>query len=188
MIVRKATQDDAQDVASLILLAMRDIVYRFIGDESDKKANAFMKRLVGSVGNQYSWENCWVMVIDEEIVAAACVYNGADLYRLRLPVLNELKRMFDSGFVPEDETQEGEYYIDSIGVAPYHQGKGIGSKLVRFLIGEYVTKQKYVLGLLVDQDNPDAKKLYLRLGFETVGGKMLTAKPMEHMQCKPMQR
>jgi ribosomal protein S18 acetylase RimI-like enzyme len=56
--------------------------------------------------------------------------------------------------------------------------------MFQFLIDEYVHKRDKTLGLLVDKDNPDAKKLYLKLGFEIVGEKTLVGKNMEHLQFK----
>ena len=183
--IRKAIAADAPKIYPFILLAMRDIIYRFIGEESDEKAKAFMEKMVSQPNNQYSWENCWVMEVDDEIVAAACVYDGAELQHLRQPVVNELNRMFGRSFTPENETAEGEFYVDTVGVNPNHQGKGYGSEFFAFLIHEYVKTKKQVLGLLVDKDNPGAKKLYVRLGFKVVGEKKLTGKAMEHLQCTP---
>ncbi|WP_205944012.1 GNAT family N-acetyltransferase [Pedobacter xixiisoli] len=96
-----------------------------------------------------------------------------------------MKSSFNSNFNPEDETEAGEYYIDCVGVNPSQQGKGIGSKIFKFLIDEYVHKQKETLGLLVNIDNPDAQKLYLKLGFEIVGEKTLVGKRLNHLQYKP---
>jgi predicted GNAT family acetyltransferase len=47
-----------------------------------------------------------------------------------------------------------------------------------------VSKQGKVLGLLVDDDNPKAKKHYERLCFKVVGEKWLMGKHLEHMQIK----
>jgi len=55
---------------------------------------------------------------------------------------------------------------------------------LQFLIDEYVYKSNETLGLLVDKDNPAAKKLYLKLGFEFVGNKTFAGKQMEHLQLK----
>jgi ribosomal protein S18 acetylase RimI-like enzyme len=118
-------------------------------------------------------------------VAVAVVYDGAKLHELRAPVAQAVKSMFNRDFNPEDETKAGEYYIDSIGVAPHQQGKGLGEKLLQFLIDAYVYKKNETLGLLVDKENPNAKKLYLKLGFEVVGEKILVGKNMEHLQFKP---
>ena len=182
MTIRKAKPEDANAIATHILLAMEDIVYQFIGEESREKASQFLVNLIRKKENQYSYENCWVIEVEHEVAAVAVVYDGGKLQELRMPVAQEIKSMFNRDFNPEDETEAGEYYIDSIGVNPLRQGKGLGSKLLQFLINEYVSKQNGTLGLLVDKDNPNAKKLYLKLGFEPVGEKILVGKGMEHLQ------
>ena len=184
MTIRKAQPKDANAIATYLLLAMEDIVYQFIGEKSREKAKRFLLNLIGKKANQYSYENCWVMEIEHEVAAVAVVYDGGKLKALRASVAQEIKLMFNRDFNPEDETAAGEYYIDSIGVNPQQQGKGLGSKLFQFLIDEYVVKRNGTLGLLVDKDNPAAKKLYLKLGFEIVGEKALAGKRMEHLQFK----
>ena len=46
-------------------------------------------------------------------------------------------------------------------------------------------ENQQTLGLLVDEANPLAEKLYLKLGFEFVGHKELVGKKMKHLQRKP---
>ncbi|WP_343748626.1 GNAT family N-acetyltransferase [Fluviicola sp.] len=184
MVIRRANREESGVITSHILLAMEDIVYQFIGEKSQEKAFCFLESLVEETGNQYSYENCWVTESAGRIVAVAIVYDGAKLQELREPVARKVRSMFHRDFNPEDETQAGEYYIDCVGVSPDQQGKGIGSKLFRFLIDEYAVKRNETLGLLVDKDNPDAKKLYLKLGFEIAGEKTLAGKEMEHLQFK----
>jgi ribosomal protein S18 acetylase RimI-like enzyme len=184
MLIRKAKPEESNIIASLIFLAMEDIVYRFIGENSSDKAIQWLDSLIKEKNNQYSYENCWVVALEEGIVAAAIVYDGSRLKELRDPVAKRIKLMFNRDFNPEEETQNGEYYIDSVGVDPNQQGKGIGSRIFQFLINEYVHQRNKTLGLLVDKDNPNAKKLYLKLGFEKVGEKVLLQKTMEHLQFK----
>lgn len=184
MLIRKAKIEESEIIASLIFLAMEDILYTFIGERSKEKAIHFLASLIREESNQYSYENCWVAESENTILAAAIIYDGADLAKLREPVAHRIRLMFDKPFAPEDETQSGEQYIDCVAVAPNQQGKGIGSKVFRFLIEEYVEKQKQTVGLLVDKNNPEAKKLYLKLGFELVGEKTLAGQHMEHLQFK----
>ncbi|MFT7898464.1 N-acetyltransferase [Tenacibaculum ascidiaceicola] len=184
MIIRKATTKDSQEIAFYMLLAMEDIVYKFIGENSTEKALTLLESLIIQKSNQYSYENCWVIENDNKTIAAANIYDGADLKKLREPVAALIKTMFNKELTYEYETQSGEYYIDCIGVNPSYQGKGVGSKVLKFLINEYVHKKNETLGLLVDKENPNAKKLYLKLGFKVVGNKILAGKEMEHLQIQ----
>lgn len=163
---------------------MGELLDRFTGAQSMERAAQMMEKLVQEKGNQYSYENCWVAEDENGIAGSALVYEGAKLHELRKPVMAEIKSTFNINFQPEDETQAGEYYIDCVGVSPSRQGEGIGSKIFRFLIKEYTQDRNGTLGLLVDRDNPHAKKLYLKLGFEIVGEKTLAGKHMEHLQYR----
>lgn len=182
MIIRKARVDDAEFIAGYLLLAMEDIVYKFIGAMNAQKAKALLLFFASRGNNQYSWENCWVAEDGGVVVAAVNVYDGGQLHALRQPVVDHILKYYNADWQPEDETSAGEFYIDSLGVDPSQRGRGVGSMLLEFLINEYVTKRGYTLGLLVDEDNPNAKRLYVRLGFRSVGMKLVFGKRLEHLQ------
>lgn len=184
MVIRKATKTDSEAIARYLLLAMEDIVFEFIGERNAEKAMSFMQHLTGTENNQYSYQNCWVVEEEGEVIAAVTLYDGGQLEVLRAPVAQYIEQEYNRPFNPENETQAGEFYVDSFGVDPGQQGKGIGSALLQFLIDEYVHKNGQKLGLLVDKENPGAKKLYLKLGFQVVGEKTLVEKQMEHLQVK----
>lgn len=185
MQIRKAKLQDYKQITFCLLLAMEDIAYQFIGEKSYEKATLFLDAMTSEKDNQYSYENCWIIENKDGIAGVACLYDGEKLRELRQPIANYIKQHFGKDFNPEDETQAGEIYIDCVGVNPNQQGKGIGSKIFDFLIDEYVKKQNKTLGLLVDNDNPKAEKLYLKLGFEMVGEKTLVGKTLKHMQYRP---
>src|SRR6188508_2587405 len=104
LIVRKATLKDSEAVAKCLFLAMEDIVYKFIDGEDAEKGRDFMTHFVKRDNNQYSYQNCWVVEKDMEVVAAVNVYDGANLEELRKPV-REYIRKFNESFYAEDETQ-----------------------------------------------------------------------------------
>ncbi|HUH51636.1 MAG TPA: GNAT family N-acetyltransferase [Flavobacterium sp.] len=182
--IRKALPTDYKAIAQCLMLAMEDIFYVFIGEHSNEKAVDFLEQLVQKKDNQYSYENCWLAVSENEVVGAGLVYDGAKLHQLRAPVAQEIKKVFGKDFNPEDETQAGEFYIDCVGVYPNQQGRGIGSAIFKFLIQEYVLQRKLTLGLLVEKNNPGAKNLYLKLGFEVMGDKILVGTHLEHLQFR----
>lgn len=180
--IRKANKKDTLQIAYLMLLAMEEIVFKFIGEKDHQKATAFLHHFVQQEDNQYSYQNCWVAEMDGTIAGMANVYDGADLHKLRKPIEAYIKSQYNPAFQPEDETKAGEYYIDTFAVDPKQQGNGIGAQLLQALIDEYVHKKSIVLGLLVDENNPGAKRLYDRKGFQNVGRKVLLGKYMEHLQ------
>jgi ribosomal protein S18 acetylase RimI-like enzyme len=181
MKIRKATLQDAVPIAQCLLLAMEDIVFRFIGKQDHQMAYEFMHYFVQREQNQYSWQNCRVAENENGVVGAINIYDGARLEDLRKPILVYLHEKYNQEFIPEDETQPGEIYIDTLGVHPDHQGKGIGKALLKHLIAEYVELRGETLGILVEDENTIAKKLYLELGFQKAGLKTLMGKKMEHL-------
>ncbi len=182
MRIRKAKAEDAKEIAQLMMLAMAEIVYIFMGENSPKKATKFLESLIIRKSNQYSFENCWVAENEKGLIALASIYDGEKLQFLRKPVAETIRVMFDRDFNPEDETQKGEYYIDCVAIHTKYQGKGIGSELFEFLISEYVHKKNRTLGLLVEENNLNAQGFYTKFGFAVVGHKTLVGKKMYHLQ------
>lgn len=185
MIIRKAIKQDSHIISEHLFLAMKDVLYNFLGIKNAVQAKEFLMYFVEKENNQYSFQNCLVAESEHGILGSINIYDGADLELLRAPIIQYVKKNFNINFNPEKETQHGEFYIDSFGVRPDHQGKGIGTKILQQIIKMYTIENKQTLGLLVDEENPDAEKLYLKLGFEFVGHKVFVGKKMKHLQRKP---
>jgi ribosomal protein S18 acetylase RimI-like enzyme len=184
MQIKKATLKDSESIALLFMLVMDHMVYRFIGEKDFQKGINFFANFIGQTNNQYSYQNCYVAIEGDKMVGVINIYDGALLDELRQPILDYIHHHNNSKFTIENETQSGEFYIDVLAVNPLHQGKGIGSQLLAHTIQEFGVKLKRTLGLLVDKKNPNAKKLYLQVGFEKVGEKILSGHDMEHLQLK----
>ncbi|MFD2555873.1 GNAT family N-acetyltransferase [Sphingobacterium tabacisoli] len=184
MQIRKAKKEDAIQIAELMILAMTEIVYQFIGKEDFEEGKKFLKTLIEQEKNQYSYECIFVVENQDGILGQICLYPGAQLEQLRQPVLDYIKTQYAIDYEVANETQAGEIYVDTIAVSATAQGKGIGKLLLNHVIEEYVHKNKEVVGLLVDFDNPDAKRLYEKLGFVVKKELSIFGKKMEHMQYK----
>lgn len=182
MFIRRAEQADAPIIVKHLLLAMEEIVFQFIHSTSKDEAAFFLEGLVTTKNNQYSYENCWVVEYEGKVVATALIYDGSELITLRKPVARRIKKLYGLEFCPENETQAGEYYLDCLAVDADFQGKGIGKFLISYLIEEYNLIKHQNIGLLVELENQHAKKLYLNMGFQVVGEKLLAGKILEHLQ------
>ena len=175
--IRPATPTDASAVAPLMFQAMEKIVYKMIGKEHRGDAITLLKILFKQEDNQYSYQNAWVYEENNTVIGSVIAYDGAHLHTLRAPVLALIRSSYGIDIVLEDETAEGELYIDNLSVLPTAQGKGIGSQLVAHL--KKVTTQP--IGLLVDVQNPAAERLYTRLGFTYVNHQALAGGMYKHL-------
>lgn len=184
MEIRKALASEAETIAELMLFAMKDIAFEFIGEHNELKAKEFLTALIRSPKNQYSFENTWVLTQNNQIAGSFTIYDGSKLTELREPVLAYLAQYYNQSFIPQDETESGEYYIDTIGVFPKFRGQGLGHKILDYIIKEFAEKEHKTIGLLVDINNPKAKKLYDSKGFKVVGQKQLMSENHLHMQYK----
>jgi len=183
--IRQARPADFKQVAPLIVQAMEELACTFANTTEPQKSLPLFEHFFQLPANQYSFENTLVYEEKNEITGSITAYEGALLPLYRKPFLDYIALNYNvKDLIIENETLKGEFYIDTLSVYPEHQGKGIGSKLLRAIKEKAEKEGHQKLGLLVDLKNPHAKKLYLALGFETMGEKQLGNSMYEHLQLK----
>ena len=69
----------------------------------------------------------------------------------------------------DQETDPGEYYLDSLAVLPSYRGRGIGRALLRDGIDKSMSLGYKQIALVADSDMPHLIKLYSSLGFIPAG-------------------
>lgn len=163
--LRKGTKEDAPFIAQMIMTALH------LDYKADERLYGQIVRLVKDDKTLYSWHRC-VLAVDGETCAGLCLaYDAKDYHERRVrsftmpyedgTTLGEEDR---SLLEQEDEAGEGEFYIDSLAVAPEYRKQGTG----RMLMLDAINRGKE-LGLsptlLVDPENPGAIRLYSSLGF-----------------------
>jgi len=184
-----ASIEQAESIASLIMLAMNhECCQNFAGPSHTlEDFHRMMIALVRRDDSQYSYRNAMVAVDDNTtdghpVVAGVIVgYDGADLHRLRETFLQAAKEFLGQDFRGmDDETQAGEYYIDSLAVNESYRHQGLATLLLKKLIDQ--KGQRQPVGLLVDKGNPGAERLYRSLGFEYVNDATWGGHEMRHLQ------
>lgn len=165
---RWATQADAPFIAWGVCCALHthpsDDLLRFIANEVCSREADIL----------YSYRNALLAEIDGRPVGLCLCYDGQGYHERRLRTF----ALFDQSPVDdtesdepdmdlenaEDETQAGEYYIDSLAVLPEFRDHGIARQLMLKQI-EHGRSLGLPSTLLVDPANPPALRLYESLGF-----------------------
>jgi ribosomal protein S18 acetylase RimI-like enzyme len=178
--IRPATINDATQTAPLFILAMGHIAGIFANSDRYEDAIPFFEKFFKMPDNQYSYLFTQVLEEDGMIIGSITGYDGADLHVLRQPILDQIRKT-KPDFTPDDETEAGEYYLDCINVHSDHQGKGIGKKLIEAFCERAKALGYGRVGLIVDFDNPDAKRFYERMGFSVSGMKPFMGHQYFHM-------
>ena len=180
--VRAATRNDASVIAQAVALAIGDEVAlrSYCGDDYI----AVLTEIARHKATQYSWQYALIAEVDDVVAGAIVGYDGAQLKMLRDGTFTVLLEHI--GHVPNiaDETSQGEYYLDSIGVLPKFRGLGVGRALIDAFCDKAFAEGHERVGLIVDYDNPQAEKLYTSLGFERVGTRLFFNHKMWHLQRK----
>ncbi len=182
--IKEATKEQDSDIARYIMMAMtNDCCLYFCGEGYGlQHFHQMMTQLVGQERSQYSYRNTLVAVDGEKVVGIAVSYDGGCLHELREAFLQAAREMIGkdhSGM--DDETQEGELYLDSLAVSPAYRQQGIARRLLR------ATKEKAdrlglpCVGLLVDKENPVGEALYASVGFRYVNDSRWGGHPMKHL-------
>lgn len=172
--IRQATVADAEFIAHAVCMA--------VGYDMSHPLYPVFLRLARMEHSQYSYVNTLVAVVEGRVSGALVGYDGARLKELREPIFALLEQHLGEAINIEDETEAGEFYLDSLGVLPECRGCGIGRALIVAMRDRAFAEGYERVGLIVDFDNPDAERLYQSLGFRRVGTKRFLGHDMHHLQ------
>ncbi len=175
---RQATINDAELIAYAVGTA--------IGEESVKKhLGTNWLNILTEISqldiSQYSYRNALIAEIDGTPAGAVVAYDGARLNELRTQTLRVIHQYNPNFTFSEDETESGEYYLDSLCVLPQYRKQGVATCLITALCYKIFNEGHTRVGLIVDFDNPNAERLYSSLGFKRIKTRIFLGHPMWHL-------
>ena len=175
--------DDATMIARVVAMAIGDeqALYDYCGEDY----LAVLTSVAQADATQYSWHYALVAEVDGSVAGVVVGYDGAMLEELRAGTFAIIREHI--GRVPTipNETEAGEYYLDSVGVVPEYRGRGVGRALVAALCEKAFDEGYECVGLIVDSDNAQAERLYTSLGFNRVGTRLFFGHQMWHLVATP---
>ena len=156
---RQAIADDALFISEGFHMAM------LISNPPKERIALFAEKICSRNDVLYSAQNTILAEKDGKPVGMITSYDGKNYSAFRKTTMALVKEHLGIEFPGmEDEAAEGEDYLDSLAVLPECRGLKVGTRLLKEAIS-----RGHALGLpvtlVVDPDNPKARKLYESLGF-----------------------
>lgn len=183
--IRSASPADANLIGWGICEAIGPELVANLGiNTSPQTVKDVFSALAARTDTQYSWRNSLVAEVDGESAGLIVAYDGAELLRLREAFIAMAAERLHIDFsdVPA-ECEPNEVYLDTLAVKPQFRGMGIAKTLIEAAVAKATTIGKPA-GLLVADDNPNARRLYEKCGFKPVGRVPFAHEMMTHMQKK----
>ncbi len=161
MDIRKATVEDAAAIACNVMAA--------IGLD-DRAMLEGMAEICAREDTLYSWRNTLVACEDGVVAGSLTSYDGGEYLKMRELTFGLAREKFGwEPLIMDDETQAGEWYMDSLAVHPAFRGKGLAKLLFgqAFEVAEALGFTKASLIALASADRLIA--YYESCGFRSEG-------------------
>lgn len=186
--IRPARRDDAPFLGLTVVRAVGEDIAANLAHNGRTVDDvvAMFGSLAARDDAQYSYLHSLVAVDENDRPVGAIIgYDGARLHELRERFLEAANAQLGIEFGElDDECEPTEFYLDSLAVDPEWRGRGVASALIKAMADRAADSGKPA-GLLVDKDNPRARRLYERSGFTQVGERPFVHVVMDHMQYLP---
>jgi ribosomal protein S18 acetylase RimI-like enzyme len=176
--IRPANPDDAQLAFPLTHLSMGELADYLFGI-AHLSVNELLAGLFSLQGNRFSWEITDVADWNDEPAGMLVSFPGKEITRRNLAtgvglfklcgLLDLLRLAVRAMSVAEGvETYHDEYYLSNLAVFPDLQGSGIGSGLLAHAEEKARKVGLKKCSLIVDTENPGARRLYDPCGYQVV--------------------
>jgi len=174
--IRPATPEDAELAARLMYLSMGELADYLYGGVH-MPVEEILAGFYVMENNRYSWSIADVAEWDGQPAGILTSFPGQEFARRELAIgagLLKLCNFFELlrlslralSIANGRETYRDEYYLANMGVLPEFQGRGIGSSLLKHAEQKARESDLAKCSLIVDTENPNAKRLYERFGYQ----------------------
>ncbi|MDO5442450.1 MAG: GNAT family N-acetyltransferase [Bacteroidia bacterium] len=162
--IRPASIEDVPFVAKCVLASVD--LYDFSDDSSIEKGLA--EKVCGLEDTLYSYRHARIAEVDGSVAGCIVSYDGAIYAEARkrtFRIFAEAGRAMDD---TENETEAGEYYLDSMAILPAYRGGGIGHALMKDAVAEARENGFSRFSLIVECSKPTLQEYYSQLGFKPI--------------------
>ena len=176
--IRPAAPDDTELVSRLIYLSMDELADYLFGGVH-RSVEEILAGLFSMNGNRFSSSNVDVAEWEAEPAGMLVSYPGWEFTRREMMIgfgllkvcglLDTMRLSVHAMSIANGvETHRDEYYLANMAVSPNFQSRGIGSSLLTHAENKAQQAGLKKCSLIVDTENPSARRLYERFGYQVV--------------------
>ena len=167
IIIRDATIDDSGFIARCVMAAAG--ICDFTEDPADETRKRVFNELCAMDHSLYCWNHARIAVDNETGKSAGCLisYDGYRYARAREMTFGYFEEQ--TGMKIEEcdmETCKGEYYLDSLAVAPQYRGRSIGRMLIDDALNKGYESGHRRFSLIAEKHSEPLLKYYSGIGFK----------------------
>ncbi len=171
-ILRPMAVQDSQPVSTLIVMAIEDLADQFTKATTSEALSDRLQMLINTAETRFSAS--YGLVVEEQgrVAGAGFAYPGKVMRQLTQNMLDQMKTIGANYHVEEEhrlvsfkEANEDEYYIDNLAVFEDFRGKGYSRKIIEAFEARARAEGFSKISILADLHNPNAKAIYLRMGY-----------------------
>ncbi|WP_234987940.1 GNAT family N-acetyltransferase [Carnobacterium iners] len=179
-----AEKKDIKELCDLIWIVLKDMELPILNELPEESLKKLMQEAMLNEHYRYGYRNGIVCVRDNQLAGVCFGYKGELEPIIDQPLIKIMEELnFKTRLLfTDEETQSGEWYLDTLVTAPNFRRQGVALELLSAL-PDFVKKQgETIISLNCDQDNESAKQLYEKMGYRKVGERTIIEHRYSHMQ------
>ena len=184
--IRMAEKKDTKELCDLVWIVLKDMELPILNELPEKQLKELIQEAMLDETYRYSYRRGIVCVRDNQIAGVSFGYKGELEPFIDKPLTDIMEKLnLENGkLFTDEETQPGEWYLDTLVTAPTFRRQGVAAELLTALPECAKEQGEIVIGLNCDKENGSAKQLYEKMGYQKVGERMLSGHCYHHMQYK----
>jgi ribosomal protein S18 acetylase RimI-like enzyme len=174
--LRPATPADAEKAAALIYETTGTLGDYLFGQSNRADTIRVLAVLFREPDHLLSFQTSMLAEMGGEILGIAQAHPGADLMKVNIRLARACAKRFGNGaalrlawrglpLMFEPDAEPGEFYVETLAVAPGYRNRGIGRVLLKDVERRARNLKYPVCSLSVMLQNTDALRFYQRVGY-----------------------
>ncbi|MDB4655581.1 GNAT family N-acetyltransferase [Flavobacteriales bacterium] len=173
---RQCLPEDVEQAIPLII-ASGPTSFDYVFTNEKRKAVDFLKHAFVREGGEFSFDNHHAILVNQNIVGIGAAFSGAKAKTFMVKDFLNILRFYKFSALPVmirglrteqiiKLPRKNEVCLGHLAVDEKERSKGYGQKIILFLMEKSDKKESDYFVLDVSEENPQAQKLYERIGFK----------------------